>query len=83
MAFVSLPGEIFVELGMTIRRASPFVCTGIGELANGSIGYIPNRVAYPQGAYEVLSTRVAAGSGEALVDTALELLRENYREAAK
>ena len=49
------PGEIFVELGMTIRRASPFVCTGIGELANGSIGYIPNRVAYPQGAYEVLS----------------------------
>jgi hypothetical protein len=82
VAFVSLPGEIFVELGMTIRRASPFVCTGIAELANGSIGYIPNRVAYPQGAYEVLSTRVAAGSGEALVDTALDLLRENYREAA-
>ncbi|OAI54541.1 hypothetical protein AYO47_02775 [Planctomyces sp. SCGC AG-212-M04] len=83
VAFVSLPGEIFVELGMTIRRASPFVCTGIAELANGSVGYIPNRVAYPQGAYEVLSTRVAAGSGEVLVDTALELLRESYREAAK
>ncbi len=83
VAFVSLPGEIFVELGMTIRRASPFVCTGIAELANGSIGYIPNRVAYPQGAYEVLSSRVAAGSGEALVDTALELLRENYRDAVK
>lgn len=82
-AFVSLPGEIFVELGMTIRRGSPFVCTGIAELANGSIGYIPNRVAYPQGAYEVLSTRVAAGSGEVLVDTALELLRESYREAAQ
>jgi hypothetical protein len=82
-AFVSLPGEIFVELGMTIRRGSPFVCTGICELANGSIGYIPNRVAYPQGAYEVISSRVAAGSGEALVDTALELLRENYRQTAK
>jgi len=83
VAFVSLPGEIFVELGMTIRRASPFPCTGIAELANGSIGYIPNRVAYPQGAYEVFSTRVAPGSGEALVDTALDLLRENYREAAQ
>ncbi len=46
VAFVSLPGEIFVELGLTIRRGSPFVCTGIAELANGSIGYIPNRVAY-------------------------------------
>lgn len=83
VAFVSLPGEIFVELGLTIRRGSPFVCTSIAELANGSLGYIPNRVAYPQGAYEVLSTRVAAGSGEVLVDTALELLREIYRETAK
>jgi neutral ceramidase len=79
-AIVSLPGEIFVELGITIRHGSPFTCTAIAELANGSIGYVPNRVAYPQGNYEVDSARVAQGAGETLVDTALDMLRELYAE---
>jgi len=74
LAWVSLPGEIFVELGLAIKQASPFRYTMIAELANGSIGYIPNREAYPQGNYEVVSARCAAGSGEMLVDAALRLL---------
>src|SRR5262249_4319897 len=37
LAWVSLPGEIFVELGLAIKKASPFPCTMIAELANGSI----------------------------------------------
>jgi hypothetical protein len=83
LAWVSLPGEIFVELGLTIKQGSPFRQTMIAELANGSIGYIPNRVAYPQGNYEVVSARCAEGSGEMLVDAALAMLRELYREAVK
>src|SRR5690606_21178517 len=43
IAWVSLPGEIFVELGLSIKAASPFRYTAIAELANGSIGYIPNK----------------------------------------
>jgi neutral ceramidase len=81
-AIVSLPGEIFVELGMSIRQGSPFPVTCVAELANGSIGYIPNRVAYPQGEYEVLSARCAQGSGEMLVDAALEMLSTLYRNEA-
>jgi hypothetical protein len=76
LAIVALPGEIFVELGLAIKTASPFRYTFIAELANGSIGYIPNRGAYPQGNYEVVSARGEAGSGEKLVDAALTLLRE-------
>ena len=76
VAWVSLPGEVFAELGLAIKKASPFRYTYIAELANGSIGYIPNREAYPQGNYEVVSARCAAGSGELLVDAATRLLRE-------
>jgi hypothetical protein len=76
VAVVSLPGEIFVELGLAIKAASPFKHTFIAELANGSIGYIPNREAYPQGNYEVVSARAVAGSGEKLVQEALGLLAE-------
>ncbi|MFG0334163.1 MAG: neutral/alkaline non-lysosomal ceramidase N-terminal domain-containing protein [Maioricimonas sp. JB049] len=82
IAWVSLPGEIFTELGMTIKQGSPFERTIVAELSNGSIGYIPNREAYPQGEYEVISARCAAGSGEILVDTALDSLRELYAEHA-
>ncbi len=79
LAIVSLPGEIFVELGLTIKAASPFKHTFIAELANGSIGYVPNRDAYPQGNYEVVSARGEAGTGEKLVETALGLLKELAR----
>ena len=62
VAWVSLPGEIFVELGLAIKQDSPFPHTIIAELANGSIGYIPARRAYAQGNYEVVSARCAEGS---------------------
>jgi hypothetical protein len=76
VAWVSLPGEVFVELGLAIKAASPYPCTLLAELANGSVGYIPDRAAYAQGNYEVVSARCAAGSGETLVATALRLLKE-------
>jgi hypothetical protein len=76
VAWVSLPGEIFVELGLAIKKASPFPCTLIAELANGSVGYVPDRAAYAQGNYEVVSARCAEGSGEALVEAAVRLLKE-------
>ena len=75
LAWVSLPGEIFVELGLEIKKKSPFRHTIIAELANGSIGYIPNKEAYDQGNYEPVSARCAKGSGELLVESALRLLR--------
>jgi hypothetical protein len=80
IAWVSLPGEIFTELGLAIKQDSPFPFTIIAELANGSIGYIPSRRAYAQGNYEVISARCAEGSGERLVDAAVKMLNELHRE---
>jgi neutral ceramidase len=76
LAWVALPGEIFVELGLSIKKRSPFKQTMIAELSNGSIGYIPDRRAYAEGAYEPVSARCAAGSGEQLVEVALKLLKD-------
>ncbi len=81
LAWVSLPGEIFVELGLAIKQDSPFGQTMIAELANGSIGYIPSRRAYPQGNYEVVSARCARGSGELLVEAAVRMLKAMHQTA--
>jgi hypothetical protein len=75
VAFVGLPGEIFVDLGRAIQARSKYPFTFVVSLANGSIGYVPDCKAYPEGAYEVISTRVHEGGGELLVDAALRLLR--------
>jgi hypothetical protein len=83
LAWVSLPGEIFTELGLAIKQDSPFPRTIIAELANGSIGYIPARRAYAQGNYEVISARCAEGSGERLVDAAVRLLKELHAGASR
>ncbi|OGD20260.1 MAG: hypothetical protein A2W03_04305 [Candidatus Aminicenantes bacterium RBG_16_63_16] len=79
IAWVGLPGEVFTELGLTIKTASPFRFTVVTELANDSIGYVPNLKAYDQGAYEVISSRVAPGSGEMLVDAAVRMLVALHR----
>jgi hypothetical protein len=80
VAWVSWPGEIFVELGLSVKAGSPFPNTYNVELANGTIGYIPHKSAYPEGNYEVESARVAEGSGEMLVTSALRILADLHRE---
>lgn len=77
VAWVALPGEIFTELGMAIKIASPFKWTAVVTLANDNPGYIPDRKAHAQGAYEAISARVAAGSGELLVESATHALVEH------
>ena len=76
LAWVALPGEIFVELGLEIKKRSPFRHTIVVQLANGSVGYVPTKRAYAEGNYEPVSARCAPGSGEQLVEVALRLLNE-------
>ncbi len=71
---VGLPAEIFVEIGLAIKEASPFKNTIVIELCNDSLGYIPTAKAFEEGSYETVNSRVQPGVGEALVETAVELL---------
>ncbi|MHB0958605.1 MAG: neutral/alkaline non-lysosomal ceramidase N-terminal domain-containing protein [Pirellulaceae bacterium] len=83
VAIVCLPGEVFVDLGLAIKRVSPFRTTLIVELCNCvETVYIPSRVAYAGGSYEVTNSLVQPGSGELLAETAVRLLREAASEKA-
>lgn len=80
LAWVGLPGEIFTELGLAIKQRSPFPHTFIVTLANHNLGYVPDRRSYLEGHYEPESARCAAGSGERLVEAAVELLTALHGE---
>lgn len=75
LGIAAFPGELFVELGLSLKARSPYSSTLVVELANDSIGYIPTRKAYDEGGYEVTSTVLAPGAGEMLVEEAFNLLR--------
>jgi hypothetical protein len=75
-AIVTLPAEIFVELGLAIKAASPFKTTLVVELTNEGLSYIPTKKAFAEGSYEIVNSRVQPGSGERLVEAAIELLKE-------
>ncbi len=75
VALVALPGEVFVELGLEVKRRSPFRTTLVVELANDNPHYVPTRKAFAEGSYEVVNSLVETGGGERLVEAAVELLQ--------
>lgn len=80
LAWVALPGEVFVELGLNIKAASPFHQTHVVELAGDDLDYLPDRAAFAQGNYEAVSARCGEGSGELLVTAALQLLNDAHKQ---
>ena len=73
-AIVTLPHEVFVELGMAIKSASPFRTTIVISLANDLDFYIPTRRAFAEGHYEPTTCPLEPGCGERMVAVAVELL---------
>jgi hypothetical protein len=77
VALVGVPAEFFTQLGLEIKRRSPFRHTYVAELANDWIGYLPDRKAFELGGYQTwtgLHSYAEPGAGEAIVDEAVRLL---------
>jgi neutral ceramidase len=79
VAITTLPGEIFVDLGLAIKAASPYRHTLVIELANGYPGYIPTRKAFEEGSYETVNSLIEPGGGEQIADAAKKLLAESAK----
>ncbi len=80
LAFVGYPCELFTEFGLQTKAQSPFAETFVVELANGWHGYVPTQEAFAHGGYEArlgYTSRLAPETGDRLVETALNLLRQN------
>ncbi len=73
--FLTFPGELFTEIGLQIKAASPFQHTYILGLANGYIGYVPTREAISQGGYEPAKRRVDDAAAEQITTHSLALLQ--------
>lgn len=71
-AMTSLPGEPFTEVGLSIKRTSPFTTTWPVSLALGACGYVPLAACFARGGYETLPVE----GGAPREDTAKRLIHE-------
>jgi len=81
IAFVGWGGEIFNEIGEVVKKASPFSHTFILTHCNGAAGYLPTRESYPEGGYEVQSSKFGPGAAETLADETLRMLHDLHSGA--
>ncbi|HEY8997635.1 MAG TPA: neutral/alkaline non-lysosomal ceramidase N-terminal domain-containing protein [Edaphobacter sp.] len=72
---LSLPGEVFVQIALDIRSASPFAKTMFLGLTNDYAGYIPTANASATSGYEVVASRVPGEASRQLTEEAVALLR--------
>jgi hypothetical protein len=53
LALYTLGAEVFTEIGMAIKQASPTNYTFFASVSSGCIGYLPTRAEHALGGYEV------------------------------
>lgn len=80
-AFVAIPGEVFVEIGLTLKQQSPHMTFVVG-IANGYIGYLPTRQAYAVGGYEVVSSKCRPEASDILIDKVADLTEQLFSDGA-
>ncbi|MBI5820711.1 MAG: hypothetical protein HZA88_17215 [Verrucomicrobia bacterium] len=81
-AIVTNPDELFCEIGIAIKKGSPFKHTMVAEQTNGAHGYVPTAKAFEGGSYETwfgehsyLTTR----AGEIIERESLDILNRLKR----
>lgn len=69
-----ISGELMTEIGMEVKKLSPYSNTVIVTHCNGSSGYICTDKSFSEGGYEVMTTRLMPGSEKPLTQKFLELV---------
>jgi hypothetical protein len=78
LAICAIPFETFVEIGLDLKRRSPFPRTIIVGIANGYNGYLPTPEHHKLGGYETWlgTNKVQEDASVILTDNLLEMLAE-------
>ena len=73
---ITFSGEVFAQIGLNIKKSSPYENTFVTGYTNGSVGYSPTPDAYAGDAYEVSLSKLAPEWQKIFEEKALEILKK-------
>jgi hypothetical protein len=84
LSLVTFAAEVFAEIGMAVKSASPAAASLFASVSDGCIGYLPTAEAHAEGGYEVdispyfyrYPGRMSAGNAEVAINASARLLRQ-------
>ena len=79
VSFGGFPGEPFNDIGVAIKRKTPFRMTVLTCLTNGSRGYFPFSDSYVQGGYESATSPFGPSVADDLIAGQLRLQDGLYK----
>ena len=77
--FFSLPGEIFSEIALAVKKQSPFKNALPVGLSNGYYAYMPTKEEFIDGDYEVDGSKFSPEAGETLVNATVSVINKLKR----
>ena len=79
IAITGVSGEVLTNIGLRLKKESPFNRTIMVTHCNGSSGYLPDDAAFDQVSYEIITTRVKRGCAEdAVVNGLLAMMADLF-----
>ena len=72
--FVTFPNEVFSEIGLKVKKQSPFEKTFVIGLTSGYGDYIPTADEFPEGGYAAVKTHFSPKCEKVCIDASLELI---------
>lgn len=76
IAITTAPSEYFCEIGIQVKRKSPFEYTLVSNLTNGWTGYVPMSYSWDEGGYEPRESWLEQGTAEWVIDEHDKLLKK-------
>ncbi len=73
------PFELFAELGVQLKEASPFAATFVCCLSNDIFSYLPTQEAFDIGGYGPYKSNFEPGTGEKVIERFTEMLQDLHR----
>jgi hypothetical protein len=83
LCIATIPCEVFTEIGLELKKASPFPVTCVVSLANGYNGYLPTPAQHALGGYETWRARssyLGVKSSDEITKTLKEMMSEVARK---
>jgi len=76
--WITFPGELFHEIGQTVKKSMHASNTYILGYSNGSLGYLPTQKAYGEGGYEPWSAKFAPVTEKIFITGIQKMLIQLY-----